>query len=476
MTEQILDDALRTEVDGLGSVDIPARAYWGASTQRAKDNFDVSGQPIGTLRSLVWALGAVKKAAARANQQQHVISVEVGRAIENASQEVMDGFFDEHFVVDRIQGGAGTSTNMNANEVIANRATELSRDKNPDATAISALDEVNRSQSTNDVYPTAVKLALINDLGNLKQQYTALAGAFVEKASEFSSILKVGRTQLQDAVPMTLGQEFAAFGSMMTQEAKAIDVLIPELLETNLGGTAIGTGITATETYRTVVVQALRQITGLEFYTAEDLVKATSDTGPLLSTSATLRQTAIKLSKIASDMRLLSSGPQTGLAEITLPAVQPGSSIMPGKVNPVIPEMVNQVAFKIVGIDTAIAMAAEAGQLQLNAFEPVMTDGLLEGINLLTQACKILRTRCITGIQANTTVLADRMDESVSIVTALTPVIGYMAASEIAQETLQHGGNVVDKVVARGLADRKQLETLISVQALTGIPQNDVGA
>lgn len=475
MTEQTCGNVLRTEVDGLGSVDIPAGAYWGASTQRAKDNFDVSGQSIGSLRSLVWALGAVKKAAAQANQHQQVISVGVGQAIEHACQEVMDGVFDDHFVVDRIQGGAGTSTNMNANEVIANRATELRRDESPDA-VVSPLDEVNRSQSTNDAYPTAVKLALIKDLGHLQRQYVALADAFDDKASEFSSILKVGRTQLQDAVPMTLGQEFAAFSSMMQQEAQAIDAVIPELLEANLGGTAIGTGITATDSYRTVVVQALNRITGLEFYPAQDLVKATSDTGPLLATSATLRQTAVKLSKIASDLRLLSSGPQTGLAEISLPAVQPGSSIMPGKVNPVIPEMVNQVAFKVIGIDTAIVMASEAGQLQLNAFEPIMTDGLLESISLLTQSCKLLRHRCITGIQANTGLLADRMDESVSIITALTPVIGYMAASEIAQETLYHGGNVVDRVVLRGLADREQLEALISIQALTGISQNGVEA
>lgn len=476
MTERSCGDVLRTEVDGLGSVDLPAGAYWGASTQRAKDNFDVSGRSIGTLRSLVWALGAVKKAAAQANQHQQVISVEAGHAIERACQEVMDGIFDDHFVVDRIQGGAGTSTNMNANEVIARRATELRREQTSVAEPVSALDEVNRSQSTNDVYPTAVKLALIKDLGGLQRQYVGLGDAFDDKASEFSSILKVGRTQLQDAVPMTLGQEFAAFGSMMHQEAEAIDAVTPELLETNLGGTAIGTGITATDSYRTVVVQALNRITGLEFYPAEDLVKATSDTGPLLATSATLRQTAVKLSKIASDLRLLSSGPQTGLSEISLPAVQPGSSIMPGKVNPVIPEMVNQVAFKVIGIDTAIVMASEAGQLQLNAFEPIMTDGLLEAISLLTQGCKLLRHRCITGIQANTGLLADRMDESVSIVTALTPVIGYMAAAEIAQETLQYGGSVVDKVVARGLADREQLEALISVQALTGISQNGVEA
>jgi len=461
-------DNIRTEVDGLGPVEVPAAAYWGASTQRAKENFDISDRPIGSFRSLVWSLGAIKKASAQANQKLKLISAESSYFIQQAAQEIMDGIFDAHFVVDRVQGGAGTSSNMNANEVVANRATELRRGHNPEAVEIHPLDEVNRSQSTNDVYPTAVKLALIKDLRELSGEYSKLAESFTEKSEDFATILKVGRTQLQDAVPMTLGQEFGAFSSMLLEEVEYLDATILQLHELNLGGTAIGTGITSTEPYRAEVVAALRNITQMELKLAPDLVKATSDAGPFLATSAALRRAAVKLSKVCNDLRLLSSGPQAGLAEIILPAVQPGSSIMPGKINPVIPEMVNQVAFRVIGTDTTVTMAAEAGQLQLNAFEPIMADGLLESISWLTRSCKTLRTRCVTGIQANTKVIDRRMNESVSIVTALTPAIGYMAASELARETLQDGGDIVDRAIRRGLLSREQANTILSIRMLTG--------
>lgn len=462
------DNDVRIEADGLGTVEVPEHAYWGASTQRAKENFDISGRPIGTLRSLIWALGAVKKASAQANEELHLLSVSSSKYIQQACQEVMDGVLDAHFVVDLVQGGAGTSSNMNANEVIANRATEILRKYDPNSVAISPLDEVNRSQSTNDVYPTAVKLALLKDLRELRSAYTHLAESFEEKAEAFASILKVGRTQLQDAVPMTLGQEFGAFASIMYEEGDFIDSIVVELQETNLGGTAIGTGITSTDSYREVVMRSLQDITGMVLRSAPDLVKSTSDAGPFLTVSAALRRSAVKLSKICNDLRLLSSGPQAGLTEIALPAVQPGSSIMPGKVNPVIPEMVNQVAFRVIGTDTTITMAAEAGQLQLNAFEPIMTDGLMESIAWLTRACNTLRTRCVTGIEANEETLDRRINESVSIVTALTPAIGYMAAAELAQEALDHGGSVVDKVLERGLLTRAQVDEVVSIGALTG--------
>lgn len=459
---------VRVEADGLGSVEVPEHAYWGASTQRAKENFDISGRTIGTLRSLIWALGAVKKASAQANEELHLLSAGSSKYIQQACQEVMDGVLDTHFVVDPVQGGAGTSSNMNANEVIANRATEILRKHDSSSVAISPLDEVNRSQSTNDVYPTAVKLALLKDLRGLRDAYAHLAESFEEKAEVFASILKVGRTQLQDAVPMTLGQEFWAFASTMYEEADFIDSILVELHETNLGGTAIGTGITATDAYREVVMTALQNITGMALTSAPDLVKATSDAGPFLTVSAALRRNAVKLSKICNDLRLLSSGPQAGLAEIALPAVQPGSSIMPGKVNPVIPEMMNQVAFRVIGTDTTITMAAEAGQLQLNAFEPIMTDGLMESIAWLTRACNTLRTRCVRGIEANEQTLDRRINDSVSVVTALTPVIGYMAAAELAQEALDYGGSVVDKVLERGLLTRGQVDEVLSISALTG--------
>ncbi|WP_235604832.1 aspartate ammonia-lyase [Enteractinococcus helveticum] len=463
----------RIEVDGLGSVEVPSTAYWGASTQRALENFAISGNPLSKLRSLIWALGAIKKASAQANEQQGLLGGAASAAIQQASQEVMDGDLDEYFVIDQIQGGAGTSTNMNANEVIAHRASELLNDMQPGAQRIHALDHVNRSQSTNDVYPTALKLALLRDMQELKRAYSALADSFSLKAQRFSSILKVGRTQLQDAVPMTLGQEFQAFASSVREEIDLIDTFEPKLLETNLGGTAIGTGITSSSAYSESVISALSDITGLPITSSIDLINATSDASPFLTVSSALRRSAVKLSKISSDLRLLSSGPQAGLAEIRLPAVQPGSSIMPGKINPVIPEMVNQVAFHVIGADTTVTLAVEAGQLQLNAFGPIIAHSLLESLTWLTHACDTLRERCIDGIEANNSVLEERIAESVSIITALTPALGYMAAAKLIHDTLEHGGSVLTNIRRQGLLTEDQLAELLSIKKLTGHDRDD---
>lgn len=461
--------AMRTERDSLGERELPARALWGISTLRAVENFPVSGRSIGGFRSLIWALGAIKCAAARANHHAGMLEDWRRDAIVQAARAVMEGEHDDEFVVDRIQGGAGTSTNMNANEVIANLALEQLGLEPGDYAAIDPIDHVNRSQSTNDVYPTAAKIAMQQVLARLIDEHTALAASFRAKATKFSDIIKIGRTQLQDAVPMTLGQEFGAFAHTLEEDAARLQELRIHLAEINLGATAIGTGITAPVGYRETVVSELALVTGLELVSATDLVEATSDTGVFILVSGILKRAAVKLSKICNDLRLLSSGPQAGLAEIFLPAVQAGSSIMPGKVNPVIPEMVNQVAFRVVGADATVTMAVESGQLQLNAFEPVMVDALLESFEWLTQACHTLRTRCVEGIEANTVVLAQRSAESVSVVTGLAPLLGYAAASGLAKEALASGSRITDLVLQQRLLEPDQLAQLLSPAILAGI-------
>ncbi|MFF1828522.1 aspartate ammonia-lyase [Paenarthrobacter sp. NPDC058040] len=459
----------RREHDSLGDRDVPEAVYWGISTLRAVENFPVSGRPIGSLRSLVRALGAVKYAAARANESLGLLAPDKSAAIQAAAREVMDGLLDDQFVVDAIQGGAGTSTNMNANEVLANRALELLGREKGDYAALHPIDDVNRSQSTNDVYPTAIKIALYLDLAELCAEHFRLMEAFDAKAVEFTGIIKVGRTQLQDAVPMSLGQEFGAFAETLREDVFRLRELLPHLAESNLGATAIGTGITAPPGYREAVIQELADVTGLPVTSASNLVEATSDTGVFMLVSGVLKRAAVKLSKICNDLRLLSSGPQTGFGEIFLPAVQAGSSIMPGKVNPVIPEMVNQVAFRVVGADATVTIAVEAGQLQLNAFEPVMADALLESISWLTVACRQLRTHCVDGITANTPVLQQRMIESISVVTGLAPVLGYAVAAELAKEALATGRGIAELVLERGLLDRQQAEAALSAASLAGL-------
>ncbi|MDF3336763.1 aspartate ammonia-lyase [Mycolicibacterium septicum] len=452
---------VRVERDLIGAQDVPAAAYWGVHTARALRNFQVSGIVLGSHRPLVAALGAVKQAAARANRDLGVLDGERATVIDRACQEVIDGRLDGEFVVDVVQGGAGTSTNMNANEVIANRALELLGYPRGSYDELHPNDHVNRGQSTNDVYPTAVKLALITALGELAEAVGALADAFGVKAEEFADVPKIGRTQLQDAVPMTVGQEFGAWRSTVEEELARIAEARRLLCEINLGATAIGTGITSVTGYPHAAAGHLREITGVPVVTATDLVEATSDTGSFLHLSATLRRTAVKVSKICNDLRLLSSGPQAGLGELRLPARQAGSSIMPGKVNPVIPEMVNQVAFAVIGNDVTVTLAAEGGQLQLNAFEPIICHGLLQAIGWMTRAFDTLRTHCVDGIEVNRDHLREISARSASVVTALIPVLGYTRASQIAAAVLDGRGGVRDLALATGTIAATDLDRLL---------------
>ena len=459
----------RVEHDFLGEKSIPAGAYWGVHTARALENFTISGIPVSSHPELVAALGAVKQAAVRANHELGLVDARRAGAIDRASQLVRDGLLDRQFVVDVMQGGAGTSTNMNANEVIANQALELLGLPAGSYAELDPLDHVNRSQSTNDVYPTAVKLSLLTALDGLSVSVHALAAACEAKSQEFWSVPKVGRTQLQDAVPMTVGQEFAAWAATLAEEEARILDSRALLREINLGATAIGTGITADPAYRDAVCRHLREITGLPLVSAVNLVEATSDTGVFVQLSGVLKRTAVKVSKICNDLRLLSSGPQAGFGELRLPARQAGSSIMPGKVNPVIPEMVNQVAFAVVGNDVAVTMAAEGGQLQLNAFEPLIAHTLLQGISWMTTAFETLAELCISGIEVNREHLLATTTRSVGIVTALTPYLGYAAAAEIAKAALKGGGQVRDLVLATGLVEADELDVLLHPERLAGI-------
>jgi aspartate ammonia-lyase len=462
----------RTERDFLGEVHIPRGAYWGVHTARALENFPISGTPLSDHPELVAALGAVKQAAVRANRELGHVDARRAAAIDRACQDVRAGLLDDQFVVDVIQGGAGTSTNMNANEVIATRALEILGASAGRYDEIDPLDHVNRSQSTNDVYPTAVRLSLLTALQGLSTSVSRLAQACHEKAAEFWSVPKMGRTQLQDAVPMTVGQEFAAWSATLAEEDARIRDARGLLREINLGATAIGTGITAGTAYRDLVCRHLRQITGLPLVTATNLIEATSDTGAFVQLSGVLKRTALKVSKICNDLRLLSSGPQAGFGELRLPARQAGSSIMPGKVNPVIPEVVNQVAFAVVGNDVTITMAAEAGQLQLNAFEPVIAHALLEGISWMTTAFEQLTTLCITGIEVDHDQLRATMARNVGVVTALTPYIGYGAAAEIAKRALGGSGDVRSLVLASGALSEEVLDDLLRPEHLAGLGEH----
>ncbi|WP_441963766.1 aspartate ammonia-lyase [Mycolicibacterium houstonense] len=452
---------VRVERDLIGARDVPANVYWGVHTARALENFQVSGITLAKHRPLIAALGAVKQAAARANRELGVLDADRAAVIDRACQEVIDGALDGEFVVDVVQGGAGTSTNMNANEVIANRALELLGHPRGSYDKLHPNDHVNRGQSTNDVYPTAVKLALIAALAELAGSVDALGAAFGAKADEFARVPKIGRTQLQDAVPMTVGQEFGAWRSTVREELDRIAEAQRLLCEINLGATAIGTGITSVVGYAAAAARHLREITGVPVTTASDLVEATSDTGSFLHLSAVLKRTAVKVSKICNDLRLLSSGPQAGFGELRLPARQAGSSIMPGKVNPVIPELVNQVAFAVIGNDVTVTMAAEAGQLQLNAFEPIICHGLLQSIGWMRRAFDTLRTRCVEGIEVNHEHLQDISARSASVVTALIPVLGYARASQVAAAVLEGRGEVRDLALATGSIAAGDLDRLL---------------
>ncbi|MFV0318765.1 MAG: aspartate ammonia-lyase [Microbacterium sp.] len=466
-----LDSALktRTESDSLGSMEVPADAYWGIHTARALENFPIAKRPISVYDDLVRALAMVKQASARANRDIGTLAPDKAELIDRAAQRVIDGEFHDQFVVGVIQGGAGTSTNMNANEVITNIALELAGREKGDYAFLSPIDHTNRSQSTNDVYPTAIKVGLSLMLQSMLEELALLRQAFLDKAVEFHDVLKVGRTQLQDAVPMTLGQEFHGFATTLREDYGRLLENRYLLFEVNMGATAIGTGITTHPEYASTVVKHLREITGLDLETAADLVESTSDTGAFMSFSSSLKRNAIKLSKICNDLRLLSSGPQAGLGEINLPAMQAGSSIMPGKVNPVIPEVVNQVAFSVVGADMTVTMAVEAGQLQLNAFEPVIAHSIFQSITWMRQAMWTLRVNCVEGITANRERLGAMVGSSVGVVTALTPFIGYAASAALAKTALLTGRNIADLVVEAELMSRDEVTKQLSPARLSGL-------
>jgi aspartate ammonia-lyase len=457
----------RIEHDLLGERQVPADAYYGIHTLRALENFPISGTPIARYPELIHALACVKQACAQANHQLGLLDDRKTKAIVQACEEIRAGKLHDQFVVDVIQGGAGTSTNMNANEVIANRALEILGLERGQYAEIHPLEHINLSQSTNDVYPTSVKLALRFEIDSLAAAMGVLRADFEGKAAEFAELLKMGRTQMQDAVPMTLGQEFSTYAVMLGEDQERLREASLLIQEINLGATAIGTGINAPPEYAALACRFLTGITGIPFVTAGNLVEATQDAGAFVQLSGVLKRIAVKLSKTCNDLRLLSSGPRAGLGEINLPAVQAGSSIMPGKVNPVIPEVVNQIAFEVIGNDITVSFAAEGGQLQLNAFEPVIAHNLLNSLIYLRQGCLTLAERCVRGITANRERLQQIIDNSIGIVTALNPYIGYENATAVAKEAHATGKSVKEIVLARRLLTEEQLRELLRPEMLT---------
>lgn len=458
---------MRQESDFLGPKDIPDNAYWGVHTARAVENFPITGHSVAHMPQLIRAYALVKKAAAHANLALGTITAPQADAISKACDDLAAGQLHDQFVVDVIQGGAGTSTNMNANEVIANRALEHLGLAKGRYDVIHPNDHVNASQSTNDSYPTAVKLATWFGIQELLAALAALRGAFQDKAVEFKDVLKIGRTQLQDAVPMTLGQEFNAFVSMIADDEKRLRESAPLVCEVNMGGTAIGTGLNAPVGYVDVVIPKLAEFSGVPVVKAADMIAATCDTGAFADISGILKRIAVKLSKISNDLRLLSSGPQAGVGDIQLPARQAGSSIMPGKVNPVIPEVMNQVCFEVIGNDVAITMATEAGQLQLNAFEPLMAWALHKSLQHLAHACHTLQVNCVEGIVANRRVLDERIASSVTLVTALNPLIGYERAAQIAKTAIASGKPIGVVAEELGVMSQAQMQQLLVADKLT---------
>jgi aspartate ammonia-lyase len=458
---------MRIELDLLGECAVPEEAYYGVHTTRARENFDISGTPIAAHPELVIGLAHVKQAAAAANLDLGLLPMDKARAVITACQEIAAGELHNQFTVDAIQGGAGTSSNMNCNEVIANRALELLGHHRGDYRHLHPIEDVNLGQSTNDVYPTAVKIAVHTAVVDLLGAMSALRAAFEAKAAEFVDVVKIGRTQLQDAVPMTLGQEFSAFAVTLGEDEQRLTESCALLNEINLGGTAIGTGLNAHPDYAALVCGHLAELTGFPLVTAENLIEATQDAGVFVQLSGVLKRIAVKLSKTCNDLRLLSSGPRAGFNEITLPKVQAGSSIMPAKVNPVIPEVVNQIAFQVIGNDTTITMAAQAGQLQLNAFEPIIAHSLLTSIRHLAAGCRTLADRCVGGITANVESLRHHVDTSIGMVTALNPVIGYEAASALALRALTSGRPISEVILESGLVSEEQLAGLVLSTTVT---------
>lgn len=452
---------IRHEEDSLGQMTLPRTCLWGIHTQRAIENFPISGIPLSHFPEFIRALAWVKKAAARANLGLKVLSAEKARVIEEVCDEIIAGRWHDAFRVDMIQGGAGTSTNMNANEVIANLGLLKMGYRPGEYVHLHPNDDVNRSQSTNDVYPTAMRLAIVSQCEAFSAAQMRLVAALQERADAFRGIRKIGRTQLQDAVPMTLGQEFAGFAVTILEDVEIIGRLKNLLLEVNLGGTAIGTRVNTPEGYADAAVAELALVSGLPAKLAGDLIEASSDTGAYVTFSGVLKRIAVKLSKICNDLRLLSSGPRSGFNEIRLPAVQAGSSIMPGKVNPVIPEVVNQVAFQVIGNDLTVTMAAEAGQLQLNAFEPVIVLNVLQSMRILSHAMDTLAERCIKGIEANVAQCEGMLENSLVLATMLVPHIGYTKAAKVAKLALAEGAAVADTAVKLGYGSREEIEAML---------------
>ncbi|RXQ97589.1 aspartate ammonia-lyase [Ancylomarina salipaludis] len=456
----------RTEHDLLGYKEVPAEAYYGIQTLRAVENFDICGVKLSAYPKYIKALAMVKWAAAKANNDLGLLSDELTAAITEACQEIIDGKLIEEFPVDMIQGGAGTSTNMNANEVIANRALEIMGFEKGDYEKCHPNNHVNLSQSTNDAYPTGIKIGLILKNEALVANLKELIASFRAKGEEFKDVLKMGRTQLQDAVPMTLGQEFEAWAVNLEEEILRLNENAKLFLEVNMGATAIGTGINSEPEYSEKCIKHLRDITEMEIVLAGNLIEATPDTGSYVMYSSAIKRLAIKLSKICNDLRLLSSGPRCGFNEINLPKMQPGSSIMPGKVNPVIPEVVNQIAYKVIGNDLTVTFAAEAGQLELNVMEPVMVRAMLESMEMLESGMSTLKERCIDGITANVEHCKEMVLNSIGIVTAVNPTLGYEASSRIAKRALAENRSVYDLILEEGLLSKEKLDEILAPERM----------
>lgn len=456
----------RSEYDLLGNLDVPAEAYYGIQTLRASQNFSITGVPISHFPELIKALAMVKAAAARTNQEFNRLDDEKADAIVYACQDLINGQHHDQFIVDVIQGGAGTSTNMNANEVIANIALTKLGHNLGEYQYLHPNDHVNQSQSTNDAYPTAACLGIQFAADNFIPALTSLKGALEEKGKTFAHVLKMGRTQLQDAVPMTLGQEFDAFAVTLGEDIDLIREACALLCEVNLGGTAIGTGINTPEGFSKKAIEKLATISKKPLVPASNLVEATSDMGAFVFFSGILKRLAIKLSKISNDLRLLSSGPRTGFGEIKLPEMQPGSSIMPGKVNPVIPEAMNQTAYQVIASDLAVSLAAEAGQLQLNAMEPMIIYNLLNSLKMLKQACEMFENKCIRGIQANEAACLAHVENSIGIITALVPHIGYANASRVARRALLSNATIKSLILEEQLLTEAELNELLKPEKM----------
>ena len=469
MTATVRSGQTRTEHDLIGDLEIPVEAYWGVHTLRAKQNFDITGTTLANNPHLIIALARVKQAAARANHELGLLDADRARAIDQACAAIAGGSLDEQFIIDPIQGGAGTSTNMNANEVIANLALEILGHDKGQYQYLHPNDHVNLSQSTNDAYPTAVNIATYFATQPLLDAMAVLQESCQAKAVEFRSVVKMGRTQLQDAVPMTVGQEFGGWAVTLGEDRARLAESLSLVTEINLGATAIGTGLNAPAGYAEAACRHLRELTGLPLTTSPDLIEATSDVGAFVHLSGVLKRVALKISKICNDLRLLSSGPRAGLYDLQLPAVQSGSSIMPGKVNPVIPEVVNQIAYQVVGHDLTVTMAAEGGQLQLNAFEPVIAHSIGLSLKHLTNGCLTLAHKCIDGITVDEGALRREVENSIGLVTALNPRLGYAASTSIALEALQTGRGVAELVLQHGLLSSAELNELLSPERLANL-------